>query len=375
MAENLLTRDDRSRPDRAGVNAARCADTQPAVQRLTGSQPRCYGPEQFLGSSARAQETRQLLARIAAADFSAVIVQGDTGTGKGLAARILHYGGARAAGPLVEVNCAALPEDLLESELFGHEAGAFTGAKALHRGLFEQADHGTLFLDEIGDLPLGLQAKLLSAVEDRRIRRVGGETGIDLDVRIVAATNRNLAEEVAVGRFRSDLYHRLSVFQIRIPRLAERPQDLNELVWALIAEFNERAHCPIARVPGVVWEALRAHPWPGNVRELRNVVERCVLLSPGNTLDPRWLQLAPATTVAEPTADAGLCFALDGSVSLERFERRIFHEALKRRRGNVTQAARLLGISRQTMRYRLEKYQLNSDPAHDDADGSNSLSH
>ena len=329
---------------------------------------RRYGAERFLGTSAEAQETRQLLVQIAGADFSAVIVQGDTGTGKGLAARILHYGGPRASGPLVEVNCAALPEDLLESELFGHEAGAFTGAKGRHRGLFEQADGGTLFLDEIGDLPLGLQAKLLTAVEDRRIRRVGGEREINVDVRIVAATNRDLAEEVAAGRFRSDLYHRLSVFQIRVPRLAERPQDIEELVWTLIAEFNERAHRRLSSVPESVWDALRAHPWPGNVRELRNVVERCVLLSKGDALDPRWLQLSPASAAADPAGgeDAGLRFALDGSVSLEQFECRVMEEALKRQRGNVTQAARLVGMSRQAMRYRLEKYGLKADLAEDE---------
>ncbi|MFZ0788461.1 MAG: sigma-54 dependent transcriptional regulator, partial [Chromatiaceae bacterium] len=358
-----------SRLDLAVASAARCARAQRMLRDRAAEGSHRYGPESFIGSSPQARETRQLLAQIAAADFSALIIQGETGTGKGLAARILHYSGPRVSGPLVEVNCAALPEDLLESELFGHEAGAFTGAKGRHRGLFEQADGGTLFLDEIGELPLGLQAKLLTAVEEKRIRRVGGERDLEVDVRIIAATNRDLAGEVAAGRFRGDLYHRLSVFKVRLPTLAERPEDIPELAWLLIAEFNQRAHSRISRVPELVWAALRSHAWPGNVRELRNVIERCVLLSGGDTLDQRWLQLAPAPA---PCAENGhgdnrLCFELDGSLTLERIEARCLQEALWRRRGNVTQAARLLGMTRQSMRYRLEKHGLKAHLQEDDA--------
>jgi DNA-binding NtrC family response regulator len=358
-----------SRLDLAVASAARCAQAQRSLRERAEAGTRRYGPERFVGRSPQAQEARELLARIAAADFSALIVQGETGTGKGLAARILHFSGPRAARPLIEVNCAALPAELLESELFGHEAGSFTGAKGRHRGLFEQADGGTLFLDEVGELPLGLQAKLLTAVEERRIRRVGGERELGVDVRIVAATNRDLAQEVEAGRFRRDLYHRLSVFRIALPTLAERPQDLEELVRLLIGELNERAHGRVSRVPEEVWESLRAHPWPGNVRELRNVVERCVLLSGGDTLDPRWLQLGPAPTQTDPGAapagDDRLSFPLDGSLRMEQIERRILEEALRRSRGNVTQAARLLGMSRQTMRYRIEKHALKANPGDD----------
>jgi transcriptional regulator with PAS, ATPase and Fis domain len=193
---------------------------------------------------------------------------------------------------------------------------------------------------------------------------------IGIDVRIVAATNREMAGEVAAGRLRKDLFHRLSVFQIGLPTLAERPDDIEELVWLLIAEFNERAHRHVARVPDPAWIALRAHPWAGNVRELRNVVERCVLLSQGDTLDPRWLQLEPVPLQEErPRYDRPLCFELDGSCSMEQSERRVLEEAL-RRRGNVTKAARLLGMTRPSMRYRVERLGLKTEEPTEDPVGA-----
>jgi two-component system response regulator AtoC len=359
-----------ARIDLAVTSAARSARAQRTLRDQSEESSRHYTFERFVGSSSRARDVREILARVARTDFSTLIIQGETGTGKGLAARILHYNGPRRSGPLVEVNCAALPEDLLESELFGHEAGSFTGAKGRHRGLFEQADGGTLFLDEISELPMGLQAKLLKSVEEKRMRRVGGEREIGIDVRIFAATNRDLSEEVATGRFRSDLYHRLSVFQIQLPTLAERPEDIEELVWLLTTEFNQRVHRSISHIPDPVWAALRAHPWPGNVRELRNVIERCVLLSQGDTLDPRWLQLEAALDLPASgcTAGDGIVVRVDGSMSMELIEQRVLEEALKRRDGNVTQAARLLGMSRQSMRYRVEKYGIRAEPGEDRAE-------
>jgi DNA-binding NtrC family response regulator len=356
---------DEARLDMAVQRAGRSARAQQRLLDETHAHSRRYAPESFLGASPLAVDTRRMLAQIGQADFSALIIRGATGTGKGLAARILHYSGPRADGPLVEVNCAALPADLLESELFGHEAGAFTGAKGQRRGLFEQAHGGSLFLDEIGELPLGLQAKLLTAVEDRRVRRVGGSREIQVSVQIIAASNRDLEREVAEGRFRSDLYHRLSVFQIQLPALAQRSEDVETIAWAFIEELNARSGRHIKQVPERVWDALRAHPWPGNVRELRNVIERCVLLSQGQTLDPRWLLLGPAPAPSAPTAVLAsdcLCFPLDGSLTMEQMERRIIESALERRGGNVTQAGRLLGMTRQTMRYRVEKYGLRAYP-------------
>ena len=351
---------DDARLDLALKRAARSARAQRRLSYASATEAARYRVEQFIGRSERAAETRHMLTQIAQADFSALVLRGDTGTGKGLAARILHYNGPRADGPMIEVNCAALPDELLESELFGHEAGAFTGAKNRREGLFEQADGGTLFLDEIAEMDLGLQAKLLKAVEDRTVRRVGGNREIRIDVTIIAATNRDLETEVAENRFRSDLYHRLSVFQIVLPSLSHRIEDIEDLVQNFVAEFNERRNQHIQHIPQDLWNQLRRYDWPGNVRELRNVIERCVLLSSGNTLEARWLQLSAADRPETTTDGDTVCFPIDGSVTLDEVERRMIEEALRREHGNVTRAAGRLGISRQTMRYRIEKHHIDT---------------
>ncbi|MCB1784945.1 MAG: sigma-54-dependent Fis family transcriptional regulator [Gammaproteobacteria bacterium] len=351
---------DDARLDMAVRRTARSARAHRRLSSEAASQVARHGPARFIGRSDRAEETRHMLDQIAQADFSALVLRGETGTGKGLAAKILHYNGPRAEGPIVEVNCAALPGELLESELFGHEAGAFTGAKGRRAGLFEQADGGTLFLDEIGEMPMNLQAKLLKAVEDRTVRRVGGSREIRIDVRIIAATNRDLEQEVVENRFRSDLFHRLSVFQVVLPSLAERPEDIEDLVQSFITEFNDRTNRRIRQVPDEVWSELKGHQWPGNVRELRNVIERCVLLSRGSTLERRWLQLGSATNGGPQVEGDRISFPLDGSISLDEIERRMIEAALQRTRGNVTRAAAVLGISRQTMRYRIEKHAIDT---------------
>lgn len=350
-----------SRLELAIQRAARSARAQRRLSNESASRASKYGIERLIGRSKQINETRQIIKQIAQANFSALILRGDTGTGKGLASKILHYTGPRAAGPMVEINCAALPGELLESELFGHESGAFTGAKGRREGLFEQADGGTLFLDEISEMDLRLQAKLLKAVEDRKIRRVAGNREIDIDVQIISATNRDLEKEVAEKRFRSDLYHRLSVFQIVLPTLAERPEDLEDLIKAFVTEFNERTDSDIRQIPKDVWAQLEAYQWPGNVRELRNVVERCVLLSQGSKLEARWLQLN-AVPARQPEIDEhGIYFPLDGSFTLDEMERRLIETSLLKQHGNVTRAAEMLGISRQTMRYRIEKFGIDID--------------
>ena len=351
---------DDARLDMAVRRTARSARAHRRLSSEAANQVARHGPARFIGRSDRAEETRHMLDQIAQADFSALVLRGETGTGKGLAAKILHYNGPRAEGPIVEVNCAALPGELLESELFGHEAGAFTGAKGRRAGLFEQADGGTLFLDEIGEMPMNLQAKLLKAVEDRTVRRVGGSREIRIDVRIIAATNRDLEQEVVENRFRSDLFHRLSIFQVVLPSLAERPEDIEDLVQSFITEFNDRTNRRIRQVPDEVWSELKGHQWPGNVRELRNVIERCVLLSRGSTLERRWLQLGSATNGGPQVEGDRISFPLDGSISLDEIERRMIESALQRTRGNVTRAAAVLGISRQTMRYRIEKHAIDT---------------
>ncbi|MEJ2610505.1 MAG: sigma-54 dependent transcriptional regulator [Candidatus Thiodiazotropha sp.] len=323
-----------------------------------------FSPQAFLGHSDGAQEVRELLTRLARVPFSAVLLTGETGTGKGLVARILHYASPRADGPLVEVNCAALPRELLESELFGHEAGAFTGAKGRRRGLIEQAHDGTLFLDELGELDLDLQAKLLKAIEDRRVRRVGGDRELQVNVQVIAATNQDLPSRISEGEFRADLYHRLAVFRLEVPPLRERKQDLEDLLPVFIEEFNARSGQKVSSVPDSVWQRLGGYEWPGNVRELRNLVERCVLLADGSVFPERWLHLGETESMNQvhPTSSQAegdrICLPLDGSVSLDDMERFILTEALSRHDDNVSLTARVLGTTREKLRYRVQKYGL-----------------
>ena len=353
------------RLDLVVAGAMRSARAQRQLRERVAAENRRYTPAAFVGRSDVASSVRELLAKLARAPFSSLLLTGETGTGKGLAARILHYSGARREGPLVEVNCAALPHDLLESELFGHEPGAFTGARGRRRGLVEQAHGGTIFLDEIGELSSDLQAKLLTVIEDRRLRRLGGTHQIEVDVQIVIASNRELSRQVCNAEFRSDLYHRITVFTLHLPALRERRADLDDLVPLFVAEYNAKAGKSVRMIPEAAWAALRAHDWPGNVRELRNVVERCVLLSETQTFAAQWLQLQPSSAAAQAeasavTTESQIRLPLDGSLSLEEMERRIVSEALERADHNVTAAARLLGTSRETLRYRVNKYGLKS---------------
>ena len=384
-----------------GARRSARAQRQLSDQREVGG--RLYLPEAFVGRSQPAQDVRRLLRRLAEVPFSALIIGGETGTGKGLVARILHHAGTRANGPMIEVNCAALPRDLLESELFGHEAGSFTGAKGRHRGYLEQADGGTLFLDEIGEMDLELQSKLLKAIEDRILRRLGGERPVKVDVQVIAASNRDLARQVRQGGFRSDLYHRLSVFGLDLPPLRERPGDIEDLVPLMVAEFNAVASKNVKVIPDRVYAKMRNYDWPGNVRELRNVVERAVLLASTDIFPEQWLQLGKgvgSVTVRSPhqvlpsqneqtrsyganasrvgggserlfdtgsvgptVDDSQLIIPLDGSMALDEMDRFIIQSALKKSGYNVTATARALGTTRETLRYRIQKYNLRTEVA------------
>jgi two-component system response regulator AtoC len=362
-AYDFLTKPcEQERLDLVVASAARSARAQRRVREEASAQARRYSPESFVGRSAEARQVREVLSKLTLVPFSALVVTGETGTGKGLVARILHHAGPRREGPLVEVNCAALPRELLESELFGHEAGAFTGAKGRHRGLMEQASSGTLFLDEIGEMPQDLQAKLLTAIEDRAVRRLGGDRTISIDVQVIAASNQNLEERVAKGTFRADLYHRLSVVRLELPPLRGRKEDLDDLVPLYVAEYSAKAARQVRNVPDAAWAALRAHDWPGNVRELRNVIERCVLFAAGPDLPVEWMQLAPAPVpqdAATPAVGGNvLHLPLDGSMRLDDMDRYIIETTLKRHNYNVTAAARALGTTRNTLRYRIQKYGL-----------------
>jgi two-component system response regulator AtoC len=288
----------------------------------------------------------------------AVLVRGETGTGKELVARALHYSGARRARPFVELNCAALPAQLLESELFGHERGAFTDARERKLGLVETAEGGTLFLDEIGDMEPALQAKLLKLLEERSVRRLGSLREQQVDVRIVAATHQPLDRLVREGRFRADLYFRLRVVELDLPPLRERGDDILLLADVFLASHAARYGCACPGLTARAQDALRGHAWPGNVRELRNLLEQAVLLARGATLDVE--DLALRRDAPQPAADAA-ALARAGAAAgttLPDLERLALTQALARTGGNVSRAARELGISRDTLRYRIEKHGL-----------------
>ncbi len=367
---------DFSRLDLVVAGAARSARAQQRLHDESDQAARRYTPESYLGTSQVARNVRDLLERLCGAPFSSLIISGETGTGKGIAARILHHCGSRSDGPMVEINCSALAKDLMESELFGHEAGAFTGAKGRRRGLLEQADGGTLFLDEIGEMPLDLQAKLLKAIEEQSFRRVGGDSEIAVDIQVIAASNRDLESCVRLGTFREDLYHRLSVFQLQLPALRERIEDLEVLVPRFVAEYNAKAGRNVTTIPKPVWDQLRGHVWRGNVRELRNVIERCVLFADSVVLPIRWLQLQPGqgTSVSIPPTDTNvqppdapssngryLQISLDGSLGLDEIDRAVIEAVLKRHHNNVAASARTLNTTRDTLRYRIRKYGLIAD--------------
>jgi two-component system, NtrC family, response regulator AtoC len=287
---------------------------------------------------------------------STVLITGESGTGKELIARHIHDASPRASRPFVAVNCAAIPESLLESELFGHAKGAFTGATAERQGLFEEAHDGTLFLDELGDLPVPLQVKLLRALQEGEVRRVGDNASRSVDVRLVAATARDLEADVADGRFRADLYYRINVVRIHLPALRERAEDIPELVRHFVDRFNRRLGLRVTGVTAAAMRALVEYPWPGNVRELENVVERAMVLTDGPQLDVEQLP----TLSAPVSRSDGATSPLDLSVKrrTDELERTLIREALERTRGNRTRAAKLLDLSHRALLYKIRDYGL-----------------
>jgi two-component system, NtrC family, response regulator AtoC len=322
------------------------------VRLLRGSQSRDYGFDAIIGSSPAMVEAKSLLERIASSPATTVLLTGETGTGKDLVAKAIHYNSERAAKPFVNITCSALPEQLLESELFGHERGAFTDARQLKRGLLETADGGTVFLDEIGEMTPGLQAKLLRFLEERTFKRVGGLNDIRVDVRVVAATNRSLDDEVKAGRFREDLFYRLQVMPVRLPPLRERVGDIRLLVAHYIDRYNREFRKHVRGLQPAAQALLDQYRWPGNVRELRNAIERAMLLA-----DNGLLAVEDFATLSKVTAPATFRLPPEG-VDLETVERQLLIQALHRAGGNQTQAGHLLGINRDQVRYRIEKFGL-----------------
>ena len=326
------------------------------VARLRKQQQRQYGLDNLVGASGLMAGARDLLAKIAGSDATTVLVRGENGTGKELAARAIHFGSGRAQQPFLDINCSAVPEQLFESELFGHERGAFTDAKQLKKGLLEMADGGTLLLDEIGDMKLPLQAKLLRVLETRKFRRVGGTQDIGVDVRVIALTNRDLERLVAEGLFRQDLYYRLKVIEVLLPPLRQRPEDIGPLAAHFVAQFAREFKKPAKQLSPEALELLARYDWPGNVRELRNVIERLVILEADPVIHPG--HLAPEIRLGgKKTSGFRLELPVDG-VALEDVERELVVQAMQRTDGNQTRAAELLGIERDALRRRLQKYRL-----------------
>jgi two-component system, NtrC family, response regulator AtoC len=322
------------------------------VRALRTSASREFSFDAIIGDSPAMGRIKNLLTRVANSPASTVLLTGETGTGKDLAAKAIHYNSDRAAKPFVNITCSALPEQLLESELFGHERGAFTDARQQKRGLFETADGGTVFLDEIGEMTMGLQSKLLRFLEEKTFKRVGGLVDVQVDVRVVAATNRSLEEEVKAGRFREDLFYRLQVMPISLPALRERRTDIPLLIRYYISRYNGEFR---KRVRGVTPEAstvLEGYRWPGNVRELRNAIERAMLL-----VDRDWLVAEDFSSLTRNAITTGFRLPPEG-VNLEEVEKQLLVQALERSRGNQTHAGLLLGINRDQVRYRIEKFGL-----------------
>jgi two-component system, NtrC family, response regulator AtoC len=326
--------------------------------RATQSQP--FSLDRIVGETEAVVSMRALLKKIASGPASTVLLTGESGTGKDLAAKVIHYASARANRPFMNITCSALPEALLESELFGHERGAFTGADRQKRGLLETADGGTVFLDEIGEMVPMLQAKLLRFLEEKSFKRVGGSVDLRVEVRIVAATNRNLEEEVRHGRFREDLYYRLNVVPILLPPLRKRAADIPALVNYYVDAYNTEFRKHIKGVVPAAMERLKAYPWPGNIRELRNAVERAMLLVEGDELTLDQFPMGGGASVARLTDGVELPAA---GIDIEQLERSLVVQALERSSWNQTRAATLLGLNRDQIRYRIEKFKLERQPS------------
>ncbi len=314
------------------------------------------GLHRIIGQSPAMREVRQRVEQIAQSEASTVLLEGESGTGKDLVARTIHTASARAGQPFIEVNCAALPETLIESELFGHEPGAFTDAKTRKTGLLELAHRGTVYLDEIGDMNPTLQSKLLAVIENKRFRRVGGVRDLSVDVRFIAATNRDLAAAVQMGHFRKDLFYRLKVFSITLPPLRERLSDLPLLIDFLLGELRKEFKKKIVGLSPEAHRVLARYHWPGNVRELRNVLERALILCEGENIEPEHLPPELIAPLSSPQP-AGFLFKLPPQgIPLETVERDLIRQALEICGGNQIRAAKLLSISRDVLRYRLKKF-------------------
>jgi len=314
-----------------------------------------YRIENIVGAGPKMQEILSAVMRVAPTRTT-VLLCGESGVGKDLIARAIHYHSPRASQPFVKINCTAIPENLMESELFGYEKGAFTGAVTSRPGKFEQADKGTVFLDEIGDVPPAVQVKLLRVLQDRELERLGSNRTRQVDVRVIAATNADLRRALEEGNFREDLYYRLNVFPITIPPLRERPEDIPLLAERFLRRFAAETGSRVREISPEAMRKLTSYHWPGNVRELENVIERSLLYADGTVLGPEHIRLdyAPSRASNGQPAASATGFLPEG-MTLDEYEKQLIREALRRAGGNKSQAARLLGLTRNALRYRLSQ--------------------
>ena len=372
-------------------NALEASRLRTEVQSLRGEVRRSAGYHEVVAVAPKTMELMSFVQKVAASEATTILVQGESGTGKDLIAKTIHYESTRQNGPFVAINCSAIPETLMEAELFGHERGAFTDAKQMKKGLFETANGGTLFLDEIGELSPLLQAKLLRVLEDQVIRRVGGVRDMQVDVRVIAASNRDLEKAVRDGHFRQDLYYRLAIIAIFIPPLRERSEDILPLVEFFIGWYNRKFKKSIRGISPETRRLLLAHTWPGNVRELKNSIERAMILEDDTILRPVYMPFAvgeagrsglTAFEASSTSADGAGKQLANGRVlprlyipeegtSLEEVERAMVELAMRQANGNQTHAARLLDISRDALRYKLKKFEL--VPAGEDENTTDSV--
>jgi len=359
-------------------NALEANRLRSEVQTLRGEVRRRTGYHEAVAVSPKMMELMSFVRKVAASEATTILIQGESGTGKDLIAQTIHYESSRQNGPFVAINCSAIPETLMEAELFGHEKGAFTDAKQMKKGLFETANGGTLFLDEIGELSPLLQAKLLRVLEDQVIRRVGGVRDLQVDVRVVAASNRDLEKAVREGHFRQDLYYRLAIIAVFIPPLRERTEDILPLVDFFISWYNRKFKKSVKGISADTQRLLLAHNWPGNVRELKNSIERAMILEDESVLRPLYMPFAvgdaarSGLTAFEHTSASGdgggkqlpsgrvlpRLYIPEEGTSLEEVERAMVDLAMRQANGNQTHAARLLDISRDALRYKLKKFDL-----------------
>lgn len=344
-------------------NALETSSLREEVDRTRKEEKKTYCLDSIIGVSPYIRSVKELIRKVAVSEANTILIQGESGTGKDLVAKALHYESNRSRHPFMVLNCAAIPEQLLESELFGHERGAFTDAKAMKKGLFELADGGSLFFDEISEMALNLQAKLLRVLEDQTFRRIGGVKDIQVDVRVICASNKDVEKMVEAGQFREDLYYRLSVIPITLAPLRERREDIPVLIDYFIRFYNQRFRKNVRGLTPEAAEALQAYHWPGNVRELKNAIERAMILQDEGLLSLDLFPIRIAETKGRVKAERFNGVRIpDEGISLYEVEKRLIEEALVKARGNQSQASRLLSITRDTLRYKMKKYRIQKLP-------------